>query len=161
MTGAERHVYGPRSIGVLLPQVTRPAFRKRAPAAARVIAEWDAIVGPALAAVTVPRRLAAGILVISCAGPIALELQHLSAELLERINTHLGQLTVRGLRFVQDGRKVPMLAPTPVPLPPPVAARAEAAVVGLPDGPLRDALLALGRSVLAAAVRARHKPNSD
>jgi hypothetical protein len=149
MNGADRHVYGPRSIGALLPRITRPAFRKRAPAAAQVIADWDAIMGPALAAVTVPRRLAAGTLVISCSGPIALELQHLSAELIERINTHLGRPTVRGLRFVQDARKAPMPAPTPALLSPPVAARAEAAVADLPDGPVREALLALGRSVLA------------
>ena len=149
MTGADRHVYGPRSIGALLPRVTRPAFRKRAPAAAQVIADWDAIMGPALAAVTVPRRLAAGTLVISCSGPIALELQHLSAELIERINTHLGHQAVQGLRFVQDVRKAPMLAQTLAPSSPPAAARAEAAVGDLPEGPVREALLALGRSVLA------------
>lgn len=149
MTGADRHVYGPRSIGALLPRVTRPAFRKRAPAAAQVIADWDAIVGPALAAVTVPRRLAAGTLVISCSGPIALELQHLSAELIQRINTHLGRPSVRALRFMQDVRKAPISTPAPPPLSQPVSDRAEAAVGDLPEGPVREALLALGCSVLA------------
>jgi hypothetical protein len=149
MTGDDRHVYGPRAIGALLPRVTRPAFRRRTPAAAQVIADWEAIVGPALAAVTVPRRLSAGTLVVSCAGPVACELQHLSAELLERINTHLGHPVVRALRFLQDARSVPVTTPAVKSVPPAVAARAETAVADLPQGPVRQALLALGRSVLA------------
>ena len=34
-----RHVYGPRPVGVLVPAVTREAFRKRSPAAAQVMAD--------------------------------------------------------------------------------------------------------------------------
>ena len=33
----------------LVPALVRPAFRKRSPAAAQVMADWDQIVGPALA----------------------------------------------------------------------------------------------------------------
>ena len=77
MDSDERHVYGPRPVGALMPRLTRPAFRRRAPATAQVLADWSAIVGPAIAAVTTPRRLAAGTLTIACAGPIAMELQHL------------------------------------------------------------------------------------
>src|SRR5579875_3423604 len=100
--GNERHVYGPRPIGALVPVVARPAFRKRAPATAQLLADWPAIVGPALAAVTVPRRFAGGTLTIACSGPIALELQHLAGELMARINANLGRVTVTRLRFVQD-----------------------------------------------------------
>ena len=101
MDSDERHVYGPRPVGALMPRLTRAAFRRRAPATAQVLADWAAIVGPAIAAVTTPRRLAAGTLTIACAGPIAMELQHLSGEVIARINAHLGSQAVATLRFVQ------------------------------------------------------------
>jgi hypothetical protein len=143
--GDARHIYGPRQVGALIPALVRPAFRRRAPATAQVLADWPVIVGPAIAAVTVPRKLFAGTLAIGCSGPMALELQHLSEQLIGRINAHLGQVTVTRLRFVQD---------MPRPLPPlpqrrPQAVReAREAVAHLPADGLRDALEALGRSVL-------------
>ncbi|MBN9562152.1 MAG: DUF721 domain-containing protein [Alphaproteobacteria bacterium] len=147
MASSARHVYGPRPVGALIPGLTRPAFRRRAPAAAQVVADWPAIVGPALAAVTTPRRLQSGILTLACAGPVAMELQHLTDELLARINRHLGSQTVTRLRFVQDA-----LTPTPAPAAPApspeAAAAAEKAVAAVPPGALRDALAALGRAVL-------------
>lgn len=139
---ADRHPYGPRPVGALVAAITRPAFRKRAPAAAQVLADWAAIVGPALAAVAAPRRLAAGTLTLACSGPIALELQHLSGELIGRINGHLGRIVVERLRFVQDA--TPQRIPAPAP---PKRQSAAAPVPGLPPGGLHDALAALGRAV--------------
>lgn len=145
--GDGRHVYGPRAVGALVPALVKPAFRKRSPATAQVLADWEAIVGPAIAAVSVPRKLFSGTLAIACSGPLALELQHLAPQLIERINRHLGRIAVTRLRFVQDA-PVPRIAPRP---PRPAAvARARAAVAGLPEGDLRDALEALGRAVLGA-----------
>jgi hypothetical protein len=149
MTTTDRHVYGPRQIAALVPNLTRPAFRRRAPATAQVMADWPAIVGPALAAVTTPRGLSAGTLTIACAGPIALELAHLADELRARINGHLGRATVTRLRFVQTIHAPPAAGPLPAP-PAPALARAAHAVAALPDGPLKDALAGLGALVLAA-----------
>ncbi len=147
-TQAARHIWGPRSLGAVLPPLLRPTFRKRAPATAQIIADWDNIVGPAIARSTIPRRLSAGTLVIACTGPIALELQHLSDVLMERINTHVGHVLVERLRFLQEA-SVAADVPRPPPVPSPQAMRAaEAAVSDLPEGALRDALAALGRSVL-------------
>src|SRR3569623_64275 len=56
MSGDERHVYGPRPVGALVSRLTRAAFRRRAPATAQVIADWTAIMGPAIASVALPRR---------------------------------------------------------------------------------------------------------
>ena len=141
-----RHVYGPRAIGALVPALVKPAFSKRAPATAQVVADWEIIVGPAIAAVSVPRKLFSGTLAIACSGPLALELQHLAPQLIERINRHLGKIAVTRLRFIQDAPP-PRAAPRP---PRPAAvAKARAAVAGLPAGDLRDALEALGRAVLA------------
>jgi len=147
MTMAPRHVYGPRPVSALLPALTHAAFRRRSPAAAQILADWPSIIGPALAAVTTPRRLVAGTLTLACTGPIATELQHLATELIARINGYLGTPTVLALRFVQTAAP-----PAPAPPAPRITAAAsqaaEAAVAGLPGGELRDALAALGRAVL-------------
>lgn len=138
----DRHVYGPRPVGQLLPRVTRPAFRRRSPAGAQVMADWREIVGPALAATAVPRRLSGTTLVLACAGPVALELQHLSAELMARINGHLGRVAVTTLRFVQDATALPAPPPRPPPAPgPPLP------LPGVAPGALYDALQALGNAV--------------
>ena len=142
-----RHIYGPRPLGTLVPAIARPAFRRRSPAAAQVMADWPAIVGPALAQAAQPRRLAGGTLTLGCSGPQALELQHLAGPLIERINAHLGSVTVQRLRFVQERPATPPPART---LPPTVAVPA---VAGLPEGGLRDALERLGRAVLTQAPR--------
>ena len=144
----KRHPYGPRPVGALMPALTRPAFRKRSPAAAQIMADWAEIVGPALAAVSAPRRLASGTLTIACSGPIALELQHLTAQLMERINGHLGRVVVEQLRFAQDLEPATRAAAVPRrPNPAPVD------IPGLPAGPLRDALAALGGAVVQAHSR--------
>ena len=142
----KRHIYGPRAVSALLPALVRPAFRKRNPAAAQVVADWEAIVGPALAAVSTPRKLFGGTLAIGCAGPMALELQHLSDVLIARINSHLGRIAVSRLRFVQDPPQPVAIVPRP---PKQALLAAKEAVAGLPEGPLREALEKLGRVVLA------------
>ncbi len=144
-TNKQRHIYGPRPVGALVPALVRPAFRRRAPATAQVLADWEAIVGPAIAALTTPRKLFSGTLSIACAGPVALELQHLSTALMGRINGHLGSIAVTRLRFIQD---VSAMAPPPAPKRKPATLAARRAVADLPEGPLRDALEALGRVVL-------------
>jgi hypothetical protein len=157
----ERHVYGPRPIGKLVPRVTRPAFRRRSPATAQVLADWTAIMGPALAAVTVPVRISAGTLTIACAGPIAMELQHLANEVLARINTHLGRDTVKALRFVQTRESIaPQSALPPVSDPATLAqvdAALEARLGELPQGELRSALASLGRVLAMSSNRPRSR----
>lgn len=147
MAGDRRHVYGPRPIAALVPALTRQAFRRRSPGTAQILADWPAIVGPALASVTTPRGLKAGTLTIACPGPIALELQHLADELRARVNGAVGAASVARLRFVQNGPPAaPPLAPEPVDAR--AEREAERATASLPAGALHDALAALGRAVL-------------
>ncbi len=149
MAKDQRHVHGPRTLSSLLPAITRPGLRGRNAASAQIIADWEAIVGPRLAAVTLPRRLSAGTLTLACAGPAALELQHQSQHLIGRINSHFGRLLVDRLRITQDAlaavQRVERAAG--VPTPPPVA------IPDMPEGPLRDALAALGGRIAARARR--------
>lgn len=146
LAAEDRHVYGPRPLGALVPRISRAAFRRHSAASARVMADWAEIIGPALGAVTTPRRLAAGVLTIACSGPLALELQHLSNELIARFNTHLGGTPVQQLRFVRAAAASPAAQPAPVS--PQARDAAERAVADIPDGPLRDALIALGSRIL-------------
>jgi hypothetical protein len=136
---------GPLPVSMMIHRLTRPAFRKRSPAGALLMADWAAIVGPALSAVTQPLRITSGTLTLACAGPVAMELQHLAPELISRINAHLGRVAVERLRFVQQALApgaAPVPRPRPVVLPADVAAR----LAAMPEGELRDALakLALG-----------------
>ena len=144
---AGRRAWGPRSLASLLPPIVRPAFKARSPAAAQVMADWPALVGPTLAAMAVPRRFSGGTLTLAANGPAALELQHLLPQLIARINGALGCALVERVRFVQQDPApgaVGDLAPR-CPEPAPVA-------VALPDGALHDALARLGGHI---AVRTR------
>jgi hypothetical protein len=146
MAAETRFVYGPRPVGSVLPDVTRPAFRKHNPAGARIVADWEIIVGPKVAEMTVPRRLHQGVLTIGCAGPAAMDLHYMGVEVINRINTHLGGQPVHSLKFTQAGmprKREPSRSP-----PPEAVREAEAAVAGLPDGELKSALAALGRVVI-------------
>lgn len=140
---------GPRPIGALLPAVTRPAFRSRAAGAAQLMADWPAIVGPSLAAVSTPRALTRATLTLACAGPVALELQHLAGQLAERINAHYGRTMVEQFRFVQAAAtpQAAAAARSRVPPAPPVE------VPDMKEGALRDALAALGGAVAQEAKR--------
>jgi len=148
MTKLSRPVHGPRPIAAVVPVVTRNAFNRAAPGVAQLMEAWAGIVGPALADVTTPRRLSQGTLTIGCSGPVAMELQHLSTEVLSRINQYLGSHSVRRLRFVQITAVRAPVRPGPRPTAAAETAASQA-VAQLADGPLRSALAALGRAVLS------------
>jgi len=139
-----RRTYVSLPLAQLVPGVTRPAFKKRSPIGASLMADWVSIVGPRLAAETEPRKLSRGQLTIACAGPVAMELQHAAATLIERINTHAGTSLVERLRFVQDH-----VAPRAPSLPRRGTSQ-HVPISELPPGELNDAL-----ARLLAAIRAQ------
>jgi hypothetical protein len=140
---------GFRPVAALVPRLTRPVFRRRSPAGAQLLADWPDLVGPALAAVTEPERLSAGTLTIACAGPVAMELQHLAPELIARINSGLGRVAVERLRFRQ---RAPAAAPRPPPRPPAALPPAAAAALAPRLGGIADAGLRAALERLAARV---------
>jgi hypothetical protein len=146
IAGPGRFVYGPRPLGSLVPDITRRTYRKHNPASAQIVADWEIIVGPKVASMTVPRRLDRGVLTIACAGPAAMDLHYMGVEVINRINTHLGGQPVHSLKFTQIG--MPKQPPLPQFAPPEATLEAEAAVTDLPDGDLKSALTALGRVVI-------------
>jgi hypothetical protein len=136
-----------RPIGGLIARVTRAGYRRRSPAAAQIMMDWMEIMGPTLGPRTVPQKLSAGTLTIGCQGPVAMELQHLSTQLIERLNTHLGQsgdsAAIQRLRFVPvtNLSTLPAAPRRPGPTAPPPS------LPGFEPGPLHDALARLGQAV--------------
>jgi hypothetical protein len=142
-----RFLGGPRPLGALVPALTRPAFKRKSPAGAQIMADWPALVGPALAADSQPLRLSAGTLTLACSGPVAMELQHLAPQLAGRINAALGRVAVERFRFVQraPGSAATRAAARPVPAALP--AHVESALEGIASPELREALARLARGV--------------
>jgi hypothetical protein len=138
-----RRSFAPRGIAALLAPVLRPAFRKRAPAAAQLLADWPMLAGPQLAARAAPVKFAAGTLTLACSGPVAMELQLSAPAIIQRLNLGLGSAMVERLRFM---RQTPALAGAV----PGLARRQFERVAppeNLPDGALGEALAKLYQGV--------------
>ena len=133
--------YAPRGIAALLAPVVRPVFRKRAPAAAQLLADWRQIAGQELYVRATPLKFAGGTLTLGCTGPTAMELQMAEELIIERLNLALGQKLVERLRFQQQTPSI--AAPRPARLAP----AAIEPPADLPEGPLGEALAALYRGM--------------
>lgn len=150
----------PRALAATLPKVTKPVLEKHGRAYAALVGEWTSIAGPALAAMSLPEKLSAaggdgagGTLTVRVAGAAATELQHLSPQIIERINTYLGFSAVARLRLVQGplpGTRARSRLP-PRPASPSVKAAVAAATAEVTEPGLRDALVRFGEAVSAAA----------
>ena len=125
--------------------------------ASALMARWREVVGPVIAKRTEPVKLTKGrggvasALEIRVAGPSAAIIQHQAHEILARVNLFLGAEAVQKLRIVQGPLRRTETAPPSRRRPAPLDAAHEAALLeGLasaPDGPLKEALLRLGRAV--------------
>ena len=143
----KRFLGGPRPIGALIPGVTRPAFKRKSPAGAQIMADWPALAGPAIAGVTQPLRLSSGTLTLACSGPVAMELQHLAPQLAGRINAALGRVVVERFRFVQRAPAGALPRPGPRARPAALPASVSTAIGTVASPELREALERLGRGV--------------
>lgn len=158
-----RHGGGTRRVAALLGQLLTPAARRRGFAEASLLAQWETIVGPALAgrcqphSVRFPRgRDRDGTLLLQARGGAALELQHMTPQIIQRVNTYFGFPAVHDLRLVQapppaTRRAGPARPPRQRPLAPEELERVHEEVAPVADPALREALESLGRSMLGAA----------
>ncbi|HXC28191.1 MAG TPA: DciA family protein [Stellaceae bacterium] len=145
---------GFRAAGASLARVVAPIIARHGGGIlARLKAEWTAIVGPDLAAATWPEALArGGTLKLRVSPGKALELQHRTTLVVERINLFFGRDAVTRLALVQG--PLPLPPPARSPEARPLQAREAAALdhqlatVASPE--LRDALARLGRRVITA-----------
>lgn len=147
----------PRALAATLPKVTKPVLAKHGRAYAALIGEWTNIVGPALAEVSLPEKLATpanamgAVLTVRVAGAAATEFQHLAPQIVDRINTYLGYAAVTRLKLVQAPLPGPQRRPPPRPRPPSPAARQAISetVEAVADDALRSALTRFGEAVAA------------
>lgn len=144
------------SLAVTLPKVTRRTLGRHGLAEGGLVTDWVAIVGATIAERSLPLRLSftggerrEGTLHVRVSGALALELQHLEPQILERINGYFGYRAVGRLRIHQG--PVPNL---PEPRRPPMAATSAEAeaeigsqIAAVEDEALREALRSLGRGL--------------
>lgn len=162
---------GFRALGGLAQRLASGIAKGRGASIARLRAEWSAIAGPDLARTTRPEALVAGrgarnssgsgkVLRLRVSGAAALEVQHQTGQIVERVNAYFGHRMVDDIRLVQGaiGRALP---PRFTPAPDPQAVtRVAARAAAVEDPDLRAALTRLGarvasrRSVLAGALGA-------
>ena len=141
-------------------EITKAAFARYGFAQAEVVANWDAIVGSDLAAVSAPERIKwprgageeaqkqGGTLVIRAAPGRALEIQYEASRIISRINSFFGHGAIATIKVMQ-AHSLPEQRPAPPPLPEKPVCEQELA--SLEEGPLKHALERLGRGVAAAS----------
>ena len=118
--------YGTPHVSKVLGRITERTMNRRGFSDSRMLENWSAIVGPQLAAMSQPVRLsrrksgrdgedtAGGVLTVKAEGAIALEIQHLSPQIIDRLNSYYGHAAISRLNIIQGPVTI-----TPSPLNPP------------------------------------------
>ena len=147
-----------RAVAAPLGKLTAPLFRRRGFVDGAVAAEWAAIVGDRLAEHTVPERIvfpprkhSEGTLKLRVGSSgLALELQHVQPQLIERINGYFGFPAISRIQFLhgpvpprrsRGGVRVRELTVDE-------QQQIAQALAGITDPELAEALESLGRCVL-------------
>jgi hypothetical protein len=106
-----------------VPAIAKHALGSKGFAEAGLFTHWAEIAGAALASASLPIKLSFprgkredGTLTVRCGGPAALELQHLTTSVLERINQHFGYRAVSRLKIEQGdvARRKPQIPAPPL-----------------------------------------------
>jgi hypothetical protein len=148
----------PRPLSDLLGATLSGAFRQQGFASSEILARWADIVGPEVAAHSEPMKInwprpmgeeapEPATLMLRVEGPAALEIQHMSAVILERVNRFfgwqaIGRITLRQAPLRRrEPRRVP---PRPDPA---LTARLAESLPDVEDDDLRMALARLGAAI--------------
>ena len=156
-----------RPIGAYAAGALDASARARGFATTSLLSEWGTIVGAELARFTMPdrvvwpkrredaqvadapkgHRVEGATLVLRVEGPRAIEVQHRSGQILERVNAYFGYRAIAEMRILQApvARKTPRRPAAEPPVDPDVLP----ASASLEDGGLRAALLRLGTNTRA------------
>jgi hypothetical protein len=147
-----------KPLSTLLGGVFSDAFAKQGFAARELVTRWAEIAGPHIAASTEPLKIQwprpvegqpqePATLILRVEGPMALEIQHTSDVILQRVNRFLGWNAVGKLAL----RQAPLsrrAARKPPPKPDAATvAQVEATLTSIEDNELRAALARLGASI--------------
>ena len=141
------------AVGVAVSKLAGPIIAKRGGATlVRLKAEWAAIIGAECAAVSWPHSLGReGVLKLRVAPGAALELQHCTPLLIERVNLFFGRTVVSRLALVQGPLPIdsPSREPSMTPLGISEIEGLDEQLSGIADPELRSALGRLGRALLS------------
>lgn len=144
----------PRALAAIVSPIARTALGKKHAAIGALLDEWPAIVGEHLATRAVPEGLSfpqgrrdGGVLTLRAHAADALEIQHETPRILERINGHYGYRAIERLRLVQAPPSTRAKTRTTRRLAPTEEAAIDDALAGIEDQELRARLAALGRSI--------------
>jgi len=153
----------PRPLSDLLGSTLNDAFKSQGFASAEILARWGDIVGKEISThsepikINWPKANPAGslgdappepaTLVLRVQGPAALEIQHMTSVILERVNRFFGWQAIGRIAL----RQAPLRRPEPRrPPPPPDPQVTEEIAAGLPDiadDSLRQAVARLGAAI--------------
>jgi hypothetical protein len=146
-----------RPLSDILRKTIKDAFAKQGFAATELVTRWPEIIGPEIAAHCEPEKIQwpkpfgtedqqPGTLVLRVEGPTAIEIQHLSKIILERVNRFFGWQAVTDLRLRQAplGRRE---KPKPPAADREAAERLASSLTEISDEKLRQALARLGAAV--------------
>jgi hypothetical protein len=147
-----------RKLAELTTEFMADAFKKQGFASTELVTRWRDIVGADIAAHAEPLKLQwprqidgeppePATLVLRVEGPVAIEIQHQAAVVLERINRFFGWQAVGRIVFRQGPLTRPKARPAPPQIDAAEAARVEASLRAVADDGLRAALGRLGAAV--------------
>lgn len=148
----------PRPLSDLLGATLSGAFKAQGFANTEILARWADIVGPEVAAHSEPMKInwpraingeapEPATLVLRVEGPAALEIQHLSAVILERVNRFFGWRAIGRIALRQAPLRRRERARRPSPPDPAVAAAIADSLPQVEDEDLRQALARLGAAI--------------
>jgi len=148
----------PKPLADLVAGCVARVFERQGFTSCEIVTHWDDIVGPEIAALAEPIRMQwirsrdpeespPATLVLRVEGPAALEIQHMSGVIVERVNRYLGWQAVSGLAL----RQAPLMRRHRKPPRPRIDETAAAAISaqmgGIADPGLRTALGRLGAAI--------------
>ncbi len=148
----------PRPLSEFMGATLSDALKTQGFASAEILARWGDIVGAEIAAhsepmkITWPRAIGEAAaepatLVLRVEGPAAIEIQHLSAVILERVNRFFGWQAIGRIALRQAPLRRREQPKRPPPPDPAVAARIADSLPEIADEDLRQALARLGASI--------------
>jgi hypothetical protein len=149
----------PRPLSEFAGAALSDALKAQGFASAEIIARWADIAGAEIAAHSEPIRIAwprtsspdeppePATLVLRVEGPAAIEIQHLSAVILERVNRFFGWRAIGRLSLRQAPLKRRDAPSRPPPLDEEAAARIAGTLPQIEDEHLRQALARLGAAI--------------
>ncbi|MFA5967858.1 MAG: DciA family protein [Sphingomonas sp.] len=146
-----------RAVADLLPNVGGAAFRRFGFVQSSIVSRWAEIVGPRYAAVSQPESIRFprgkredGVLTLAVRGAHGPMMQHVTPEIIERINRFFGYPAIARINFRQGQLASP--APTPRPAPPslkPLSLEMGDSLRAIADPELKAVLGALAAGIAA------------